>query len=124
MRHAILLAAPAFLAAFAAPAFAQFPPPGVYRCQAADGAPFGTLSLFAAGDYQFSVAADGSFKEKPDDPGNGKGQVSSASTSVTAQSGPLATVYHWRGTFTTDAHRQHTTFRFSGSDGKVVTCGK
>ena len=112
------------LAASAGPALAQFPPPGVYRCATAAGAPLGTLTLFAAGDYQFSVAADASFAEKPGDPGNGKGQLASAGTSVTAQSGPLATIYHWKGSFTTDAHRQHTTFTFTGADGSKATCGK
>jgi len=124
MRPALAVLFVVSLAASSAPAFAQFPPPGVYRCSNADGSPFGTLSLFAAGDYQFSVAADASFKEKAGDPGNGKGQVSSASTSITAQSGPLSAVFHWTGTFTTDAHRQHTTFRFTGGDGKTVMCGK
>ncbi len=78
------LAAIAVLLLAATPAFAQFPPPGIYRCTTADGAPVGTLSLFAAGDYQFSVARDASFAEKAGDPGNGKGQLASASTSVTA----------------------------------------
>lgn len=105
-------------------ALAQFPPPGIYRCTDAGGAPIGTLSLFAAGDYQFSVAKDSSFAEKPGDPGNGKGQLTSASTSISIQSGPLATVYHWRGSFQTDAHKQHTKFSFAGPDGAAVTCGK
>lgn len=99
-------------------AFAQFPPPGVYRCTSADGAPVGTLSLFAAGDYQFSVAG------KPADPGNGKGQLTSAGLSVSFQSGPLSSVRHWKGSFTTDAHRQHTSFTFTDDGGGKVTCGK
>jgi len=123
MRLAIAAIATAIFAAWASAAFAQFPPPGVYRCTQ-NSAPFGTLSLFAAGDYQFSVAKDASYAQKPGDPGNGKGQVTSSSTSVIAQSGPLATVYHWKGSFTTDAHRQHTTFTFTGSDGKTTMCGK
>jgi hypothetical protein len=122
--RAILAVATAIAAAgWSALAFAQFPPPGVYRCTGAAGAPIGTLSLFAAGEYQFSVAADASFKEKPGDPGNGKGQLTSASTSVKMQSGPLATVYHWVGSFTTDAHKQHAVFTFKGGDGAAVTCG-
>jgi hypothetical protein len=105
-------------------ALAQFPPPGIYRCMTGDGAPLGTLTLLAAGDYQFSVAADASYAEKPGDPGNGKGQLTSASTSISIQSGPLATVYHWKGTFATDPHKQHTRFSFTGADGSAATCGK
>ncbi|MDR3475314.1 MAG: hypothetical protein P4M09_27000 [Devosia sp.] len=104
-------------------AYAQFPPPGIYRCQTGGGAPLGTLTLLAAGDYQFSVAADASYAEKADDPGNGKGQLTSASTSISVQSGPLATVYHWKGAFKTDLHKQHTSFSFTGTDGSTATCG-
>jgi hypothetical protein len=107
--------------AAAGPVLAQFPPPGVYRCTR-DGAPLGTLTLFAAGDYQFSVAADASYAEKAGDPGNGKGQLASASTSVTAQSGPLATVYHWKGRFVTDAHKRHTSFTFTDDRGSTAMC--
>jgi len=124
MRLAIAFIVTPTIAAWSSLAFAQFPPPGIYRCATAAGAPFGTLSLLADGDYRFSVAADASFAEKPGDPGNGKGQVASASTAVTAMSGPLATVYRWKGTFFTDAHRQHTRFVFTGADGQKVTCGK
>jgi hypothetical protein len=124
MRLPSPLLALALLAATAGTAFAQFPPPGIYHCQTAAGVPLGTLSLFAAGDYQFSVAADASYAEKAGDPGNGKGQISSASTSVTALSGPLATVYGWKGSFATDAHKQHTSFAFTGTDGSKATCGK
>ncbi len=123
MRIRAVFIASLLLVATALPALAQFPPPGVYRCTSAAGAPFGTLSLFAAGDYQFSVAAGPDFSQKAGDPGNGKGQVTSASTSVEAQSGPLATVYHWKGTFASDAHKQHTRFTFTGSDGTTVNCG-
>lgn len=119
-----LIATVLFVLASTSLAHAQFPPPGIYRCSGAGGAPIGTLSLFAAGDYQFSVAKDSSFAEKPGDPGNGKGQLTSASTSIAIQSGPLATVYHWRGSFQTDAHKQHATFSFAGPDGAAVTCGK
>src|SRR6185437_4321975 len=108
MRLAIASIAAVIFAGWASVAVAQFPPPGVYRCTA-EGMPFGTLSLFAAGDYQFAVAKDASYAEKTGDPGDGKGQVTSSSTSVIAQTGPLATVYHWKGSFHTDAHRQHTT---------------
>ena len=112
----IILALLAILATTSA-ALAQFPPPGVYRCLGADGTPFGTLSLFAAGDYQFSVAG------KPDDPGNGKGQLTSAGTSVSLQSGPLAAL-HWKGSFTTDAHKQHTSFAFTDDKDSKISCGK
>jgi hypothetical protein len=123
MRLSLIVAGTIVFAAWTSLAFAQFPPPGVYRCATAGGAPFGTLTLLADGDYQFSVAADASFKEKAGDPGNGKGQVASASTAVTAISGPLAAVYHWKGAFAADAHRQHARFTFTGPDGTVM-CGK
>jgi hypothetical protein len=121
MRPALVAAL--LLLASSSAAFAQFPPPGVYRCMGANNAPVGTLTLLAAGDYQFSVAADPSFKEKAGDPGNGKGQLTSASTSITLQSGPLMTVYHWKGSFKTDPQRRHTSFNFTGADGAQVTCG-
>jgi hypothetical protein len=117
MRLTLALIAVVAFAAWDSVAYAQFPPPGIYRCTTSTGAPIGTLSLFAAGDYQFSVAADGSFKTKPGDPADGKGQLASASTSVTAQSGPLATVYHWKGSFHTDPKTRHTTFTFTGTPG-------
>ena len=116
------LVATALLLLASTPALAQFPPPGIYRCTTESGAPLGTLSLFAAGDYQFSVAADASFAEKAGDPGNGKGQVASAGTTVTALSGPLAAIYHWKGAFHTDTQR-HTTFNFTGADGTKAMCG-
>ena len=109
------------LLAMTVSAIAQFPPPGIYRCTAGDGAPLGTLSLFAAGDYQFSVADGPDYKEKAGDPGNGKGQLASASTSVTAQSGPLATIYQWKGSFHTDAQRR-TTFAFTGANDAKAMC--
>ena len=93
---------------FTAPALAQFPPPGIYTCFAADGSKLGALSLLVAGDYQWR-APDGS---------SVTGQVASASTSVEALSGPLAD-QHWKGEFATDAGK--TTFVF-GTDGGQVTC--
>jgi hypothetical protein len=123
MRVRLAVVAVLIVVASTAAAMAQFPPPGVYRCVTSAGTPLGTLSLVADGDYQFSVAADASYAVKTGDPGNGKGQLASASSSVTAQSGPLATLYHWKGSFKTDAHRQHTSFSFTGSDGQVATCG-
>ena len=73
------------------PALAQFPPPGVYFCTTSQGAPFGTIDLFAAGDYQLLR----------DSGGAGTGQIASAGTSIRALSGPLADL-HVKGVFTTD----------------------
>lgn len=121
-RHPALLPLLCLVGALPAPALAQFPPPGIYRCTIGSGAPLGTLTLFAAGDYRFSVAADASYAEKAGDPGNGEGQLTSAGTSVTAQSGPLATIYHWKGSFTTDAHRRNTSFSFLDASGGKALC--
>ena len=96
------------LVVFTAPALAQFPPPGIYACFAADGSKLGSLSLLVAGDYQWR-APDGN---------SVTGQVASASTSVEALSGPLAD-QHWKGEFATDAGK--TTFVFS-TDAGQVTC--
>jgi len=94
--------------AFASPALAQFPPPGIYPCTDATGHALGTLSLLVAGDYQWQ-AADGS---------SSTGQVASAATDIEALTGPLADA-HWHGSFATDAGR--TSFVFETDAGKV-TC--
>ena len=91
-----------------APALAQFPPPGVYTCLAADGSKMGSLSLLVAGDYEWLAESGMSVS----------GQVASAATSVEALSGPLAD-QHWNGTFSTDGGK--TTFVFQTDTGKV-TC--
>jgi hypothetical protein len=97
----------AAFALLASPALAQFPPPGIYQCVDAGGAKLGVLSLLAAGDYQWDTP-DGK---------SATGQVSSASTSVTALSGPLAD-QHWSGQFTAG---DKTTFAFK-TDAGAVSC--
>ena len=97
----------AILALLATPALAQFPPPGIYTCVDANGAKLGVLSLLAAGDYQWDTP-DGK---------SATGQVSSASTSVTALSGPLAD-QHWSGQF---AQAGKTSFAFK-TDAGAVSC--
>ena len=52
------IAVAALIVSSTAPALAQFPPPGVYFCTTSQGAPYGTVDLFAAGDYQLSRAVD------------------------------------------------------------------
>ena len=104
MRLALALA----FALIAAPALAQFPPPGIYACSDANGGKLGTLSLLTAGDYQWDTP-DGK---------SATGQVASASTSVTAQTGPLADE-HWTGDFVTNAGV--TTFAFK-TDAGAVSC--
>jgi hypothetical protein len=74
-----------------APALAQFPPPGVYFCTTSQGEPFGTIDLFAAGDYQLLREAGAA----------GTGQIASAGTSIRALSGPLAEI-RVKGVFATD----------------------
>ena len=95
------------LIALASPAFAQFPPPGVYTCDDAKGAELGTISLLVAGDYQWQTLDGGAVS----------GQMTSASTSVEALSGPLAD-QHWKGDFSTDGG--NTTFVFGTDGGKVI----
>ena len=93
-----------------APALAQFPPPGVYFCTTSQGAAFGTIDLFAAGDYQLLR----------DSGGAGTGQIASAGTSLRAVSGPLADI-HVKGVFTTD---EGGTTRFTlDSDLGPIDCG-
>ena len=96
------------LIALAAPALAQFPPPGIYACTAENGDKLGSLSLLVAGDYQWQTPDGKSVT----------GQVASASTSVEALTGPLAD-QHWKGGFETDAGK--TMFVFQTDAGKV-TC--
>ena len=93
----------------ATPALAQFPPPGIYACVNVNGGQVGKLSLLVAGDYQFDDASGKS----------STGQISSASTSVEALSGPLAD-QHWKGSF---SQAGKTTFVFDTDAGKV-TCAR
>lgn len=95
--------------ALTAPALAQFPPPGIYACTNGQGANFGTLSLFVAGDYD--IASDLISR--------GQGQVTSSGDQVTAQSGPLADIA-LRGHFVTDEYGD-TSFAFETSIGPL-TC--
>jgi hypothetical protein len=95
-------------ALIAAPALAQFPPPGIYSCADASGSKLGTLSLLTAGDYQWDTP-DGK---------SATGQIASASTRVTAQTGPLAD-QRWTGDFTTNAGV--TTFAFK-TDAGPASC--
>ena len=97
------------LLALASPALAQFPPPGIYACLDATGKLFGTLSLFVAGDYDFSSDAIE----------RGQGQLASAGPSVDALSGPLADI-HLKGSFVTDEYGE-TTFSFTTDKG-ALTC--
>ncbi|HEY9009633.1 MAG TPA: hypothetical protein VIN06_01310 [Devosia sp.] len=92
------------------PVLAQFPPPGVYFCTTSQGAPFGTIDLFAAGDYQLLR----------DSGGAGTGQIASAGTSLRALSGPLADL-HVKGVFTTDGAGE-TRFVLD-SDVGPIDCG-
>jgi len=91
-----------------APALAQFPPPGIYRCVDMNGAAFGTLTLLVAGDYDFasSITIGGS------------GQVASSGNSVNALSGPLADI-DLSGSFTLD-ERGEASFMFTTSLGSVL----
>ena len=89
------------------PAWAQFPPPGIYHCTDAEGAAFGKLILFVAGDYDFVA----------DDMPRGQGQVASSGASVHAVSGPLADI-ELNGSFTTDDHGD-TVFDFTTSMGAL-----
>lgn len=107
MRTVVLATA---LALLASPAMAQFPPPGVYACAAADGAPFGELTLFVAGDYSFKDTSGNS----------ASGQVASAGTDVNPLSGPLKQM-QLTGVFGTD-DTGTTVFRFTGPGGEDVTC--
>lgn len=90
------------------PAFAQFPPPGIYQCVDVSGAPFGTLTLLVAGDYTFDS----------DTGVGGKGQVASSGNSVDAISGPLADM-GLSGSFTLDA-RGEASFLFTTTTGSVI----
>ena len=96
------------LALTTAPAFAQFPPPGVYQCVDMNGAAFGTLTLLVAGDYDFASSATV----------GGTGQVASSGNSVNALTGPLADI-DLSGSFTTD-ERGDASFMFTTTLGSVL----
>ena len=91
-----------------APAFAQFPPPGVYQCVDMGGKAFGILTLLVAGDYDFQSSAVV----------GGKGQVASSGNSVTAVSGPLADI-DLKGSFTTDEVGE-ASYMFTTTLGSVL----
>ena len=90
-----------------APAWAQFPPPGVYTCMDAQGAAFGTLTLFVAGDYDFTS----------DKIAGGKGQVASSGANVNALTGPLAEI-GLKGSFSSD-ERGEAVFTFETDVGAL-----
>lgn len=102
-----LVAAGLIMLGAASPALAQFPPPGVYLCVDMAGGPFGTLTLQAAGDYDFA-AADGI---------GGTGQLASSANTINAISGPLADI-GLTGTFTTGANGAE--FMLSTLQGSVL----
>lgn len=104
-RLALLLAAAA-----ATPALAQFPPPGIYLCIDAKAMPVGTLTLFAAGDYEWTAEGGNS----------GKGQVSSAGTTVEALTGPLKDIAA-KGSFELNEFGE-ASFALSSNKGEL-TCG-
>lgn len=89
------------------PALAQFPPPGIYQCIDTAGAAFGTLTLLAAGDYDFAASAGQS----------GTGQVASSGASVNALTGPLADI-HLKGSFSS-SERGEATFIFDTDTGRL-----
>lgn len=112
MAHHLVMLRPititvAMLALTTTPAFAQFPPPGIYQCVDMNGAAFGTLTLLVAGDYDFMSSASV----------GGSGQVASSGNSVNALTGPLADI-DLSGSFTTD-ERGEASFMFSTSLGSV-----
>jgi hypothetical protein len=119
MRPLVIIRAMPLFFAMTIPAFAQFPPPGIYRCNRND-APLGTLVLNVAGDYEFIVAANSNFDAKAD-AGNGKGQLASAGAKVSPQSGPFKDDYKLTGAFETSPQGD-TKFLFKGEDGSEVTC--
>ena len=97
-----------FLSAATLPAWAQFPPPGVYQCVDMNGQAFGVLSLQVAGDYQFDSKVTL----------GGSGQVASSGNAVNAISGPLADL-GLTGSFTTD-DRGEASFMFTTNMGSVL----
>lgn len=102
MRIALIAAA----VLIASPALAQFPPPGIYECAAADESPLGVLSLLVAGDYQWDAEGQ-----------TFTGQISSSGNAVEALDGKLAEA-HWHGSFVTQMDQ--TMFLFDTDNGQVI----
>lgn len=63
-----------------------------WRCKANGDIPMGTLTVTGS-SYQFVVAKNSLWEQKPGDPGNGSGQYQESGNVVTPVSGPLATHY-------------------------------
>jgi hypothetical protein len=71
MRPSVIIRAMPLFFAMTIPAFAQNPPPSIYRSR--NDAPLGTLVLNVTGDYEFIVAANSNSGAKAGDDENGKG---------------------------------------------------
>lgn len=95
----------------ATPAFAQFPPPGVYVCVGPDNTAFGELALLPAGDYDLTTP----------DGASHTGQIASAGTNVRALSGTLFDDYHLTGAFGQD-QSGNVVFAFTSDIGEIG-CG-
>lgn len=67
-------------------------PDARWRCKMNGDIPMGTLTV-SGSSYQFVVARNSLWEQKPGDPGNGSGEYSESGNVVTPLSGPLATVY-------------------------------
>ncbi len=72
-------------------------PDARWRCKMNGDIPMGTLTVNGS-NYQFVVAKNSLWEQKPGDPGNGAGEYRESGDVVTPISGPLASVYKVVGT--------------------------
>lgn len=76
-----------------------------WHCKANGNIPIGTLTIDAAGNYEMIVAANAAWDPKPNDAGNGVGQLAVAGDTLTPISGPLADVYEVVGGYSEENQR-------------------
>jgi hypothetical protein len=112
-------AALALAALSTAPALAQEPPIGIFRCHDTSMAPFGTLLLDGQGMYQMIGTSTADWAADPALQQNGAGSYSVDGTQLLPGDGPLK-VLDATGNFLGGG--QEATIAFSGKKGALLTC--
>lgn len=106
--------------AVAAPAFAEEPPVGIFRCHDTTMSPLGTLLLDGQGMYQIIGTNTPDWAANPELPQNGAGAYAIEGTQLLPGSGPLKAVYEATGNILGGG--QLASIGFANKKGTVMTC--